>query len=229
MIRLEHCLAFVLIFWMAESALAQQDPAAVKQAIHAWLSIQTKGLPGQVGWEIGTIDPDNQLAPCRRFDISRPAGAQPWGRIHLAVRCLDNPGWRIYVPVHLRVKGDYLIAARPIAQGHTLSADDLATQQGDLSELPPNVLTDSAAALGKTAAMPIPAGRPLRADLLKAPLVIRQGQTVRIVSSGPGFTVSNEGRALANARVGELAQVRLNNGQVISGTVRADGTVEVSY
>lgn len=229
MTRLKRFLVLVSLLWMDGAVFAQQDPAVVKQAIHAWLSVQTKGLPGQVSWEIGAIAHDNQLAPCRQFDISRPAGARPWGRTHLSVHCLDAPGWRIYVPVHVRVKGNYLIAARPIAQGQTLTADDLATQQGDLSELPTNVLTDSAAALGKTAAMSISAGRPLRADLLKAPLVIRQGQTVRIVSSGPGFTVTNEGRALANARVGELAQVRLGNGQVISGTARADGSVEVGY
>ncbi|MDI6750035.1 MAG: flagellar basal body P-ring formation chaperone FlgA [Pseudomonadota bacterium] len=209
-------------------ASAQQDAAPVKKAIDAWLKVQTRGLPGQVSWEIGGLDAGNQLAPCKQFDIGRPPGARTWGRTHLIVRCLDA-GWRIYVPVHVRVKGDYLIAAKPIAQGQTISAEDLATQSGDLSELPPNILTDSALAIGKTASASIPAGRPLRADLLKTPLVIRQGQTVRIVSQGPGFAVSNEGRALTNAREGEIAQVRLVNGQVVSGTARADGSVEVGY
>lgn len=211
------------------SVWAQQDPAPVKQAIDAWLKVHTKGLPGQVSWEIGELDPGNRLAPCRQFDISRPAGARTWGRTHLIVRCLGEPGWRVYVPVQVRVKGDYLIAARPIAQGQTIGADDLATQLGDLCELPPNVLTDAQLAVGKTASAAIPAGRPLRADLIKSPLVIRQGQTVRIVSRGPGFAVTNEGRAITNAREGELVQVRLGNGQVISGTARADGSILVGY
>ncbi|WP_172600010.1 flagellar basal body P-ring formation chaperone FlgA [Sulfuricystis multivorans] len=220
---------FAFLLPLASLTVAQQDPLPVKKAIDAWLKVQTKGLPGQVSWEIGSLDADNQLAPCQQFDVGLPPGARVWGRTHVIVRCLSEAGWRIYVQVHVRVKGDYLIAARPIAQGQTIVADDLATQLGDLSELPPNVLTDPTQALGKTAAAAIPAGRPLRADVIRTPLVIRQGQTVRVVSVGPGFAVANEGRALANAREGEIAQVRLANGQVISGTARADGSVEVGY
>lgn len=211
------------------TAHAQQDPAPVKKAIESWLKIQTKGLPGQVSYEIGNLDPGNQLAPCGSFDVSRPQGAQAWGRTNVMVRCLNEAGWRVHVPVHIRVKADYLISARPIAQGQVVAEDDLATQLGDLSELPANILTESAAAVGKAATTSIPAGRPLRSDMLKAMLVVRQGQTVRVISRGPGFAVTNEGRALNNAIEGQVAQVRLGNGQVISGIAKAGGTVEVGY
>lgn len=209
--------------------MAQQDPQPVRQAIDQWLRAQTRGLPGQVSWDIGALDAGNQLARCGNFDISRPAGARPWGRTNLTVRCLDAAGWRIHVPVHIRVKADYLLTARPIAQGQTIASDDLATELGDLSELPANTLTEPALAIGKVAASAIPAGRPLRADLLKAPLVIRQGQTVKVISSGPGFAVANEGRAINNALEGQVAQVRLGSGQVVSGIARADGSIQIAY
>lgn len=208
---------------------ARQDPAPVRTAIESWLKVQTKGLPGQVSWEIGGLDPGNQLGPCGSFDISRPAGARPWGRTNVVVRCLGEAGWRVHVAVHVRVMADYLISARPIPQGQAVSADDLATELGDLSELPGSILTDAALAIGKVAASSIPAGRPLRADMLKSRTVIRQGQTVKVVSRGPGFAVANEGRALVNAQEGQVAQVRLGNGQVVSGLAKPDGTVEVSY
>lgn len=207
---------------------AQQDPAPVKKAIESWLKIQTKGLPGQVSWEIGGLDAGNQLGPCSNFDISRPAGARPWGRTNVVVRCLGTAGWRVYVPVHVRVKTDYLISTRPIAQGQAVVADDLATEMGDLSELPASILTDPSLAIGKVAASSIPAGRPLRADMLRSQTVVRQGQTVKVVSRGPGFAVANEGRALANAQEGQVTQVRLGSGQVISGVAKPDGTVEIS-
>lgn len=210
-------------------AHAQQPPAPVKKAVEQWLKTQTRGLPGQVGIEVGELDPGNQLAPCGAFDISRQPGAQPWGRGNVLVRCLEEAAWRIYVPVHVRVKMEYLISARPIAQGQLLGANDLATQYGDISELPANLLTDPALALDKVAAASIPAGRPLRADMLKAQTAIRQGQTVRVVSRGTGFEVANEGRALANALEGQVAQVRLANGQVVRGIARIGGTIEVSY
>jgi flagellar basal body P-ring formation protein FlgA len=210
-------------------AHAQQDPAPVKKTIDNWLKTQTKGLPGQVSWEIGGIDPGNQLSPCTAFDISRPSGARPWGRTNLLVRCVGEAGWRVYVPVHIRVKAEYFISARPIAQGQIVVAEDLATEFGDLSELPGNILTDSGMAVGKTAASSIPAGRPLRADMLRAQTVIRQGQSVRVISRGPGFAVANEGRALNNASEGQVVQVKLGSGQVVSGTAGAGGTVEIGY
>ncbi|MDO9243346.1 MAG: flagellar basal body P-ring formation chaperone FlgA [Rhodocyclaceae bacterium] len=221
--------AFLALCLVAALTHAQQDPAPVKKAIESWLKIQSKGLPGQVSYEIGGLDPGNQLAPCNSFDVSRPPGAQAWGRTNVMVRCLDAAGWRVHVPVHIRVKADYLISARPIAQGQVVAADDLATQWGDLSDLPANILTEASLAVGKAATTSILAGRPLRADMLKAMQVVRQGQSVRVVSRGPGFSVSNEGRALNNAVEGQVAQVRLGNGQVISGIAKAGGMVEVAH
>ena len=220
---------FLFLFLLSASLQAQQDPAPVKKAIEGWLKVQTKGLPGQISWEIGGLDPGNQLAPCTNFDISRPAGARPWGRTNVVVRCLGEANWRVHVPVHVRVKTDYLISARPVAQGQAVVAEDLATELGDLSELPASILTNPQMAIGKVAASSIPAGRPLRADMLRAQTVVRQGQTVKVVSRGPGFAVANEGRALVNAQEGQVTQVRLNSGQMVSGVAKADGSVEVGY
>lgn len=226
---MSRSLLFFAACILALPTLAQQDPAPIRKAVDNWLKIQTQGLPGQVTWEVGKIDPENRLAACGQFDVSRPAGSRHWGRTNLLVRCLGEAGWRIYVPVHIRVKADYLLSARPIAQGQTIDPDDLISELGDLSELPGNILTDPTVAIGKIAASSIPAGKPLREDMLKSRTVIKQGQTVRVISRGPGFAVANEGRALANAQQGQVAQVRLGNGQVVSGVATASGNVEINY
>lgn len=210
-------------------AHAQQDPAPVKLAIENWLNIQTKDLLGQVSYEIGGLGRVNQFATCSSFDISRLAGTQTLGRFNVMVRCLGDTAWRVYVPVHVHVKTEYLVTARPIAQGQILVAEDLATQMGDISELPARILTDTSLAVGKAAATSVPAGRPLRSDMLKALTVIRQGQTVKVVSRGAGFEVANEGRALNNAVEGQVAQVRMSNGQVVSGIARIGGSIEVNF
>lgn len=201
----------------------------MRQAVDDWLKVQTQGLPGQVSYTIGELNPDNQLVPCASFEVNRPAGARSWGRTHVLVRCLDGAGWRIHIPVHIRVKADYLISARPISRGQHVTGEDLAAQQGDLADLPANILTDPDLAVGKTATVSIPGGRPLRADMLKAQTVVRQGQTVKVVSRGPGFSVANDGRALNNAVAGEVVQVRLANGQVVSGIAGPTGVVGITY
>jgi flagella basal body P-ring formation protein FlgA len=223
---------FVVLFCflaMIPAAVARQDPEAVRAAIENYLRVQTKGLPGQVTYVVHPPDPRNQLIPCDTLDVSQAPGARPWGRTNVTVRCLAPTTWSIFVPVHIRVMADYLVAARPLAQGQTVTPDDLIRQRGDLSDLPTGILTDEAMAVGRTIAMSIAAGRPLRSDMLRQALVVQQNQTVQVISKGAGFQVSNEGRALSNGHEGQVVQVRLANGQVISGIARSGGTVEVSY
>ena len=57
-----------------------------------------------------------------------------------------------------------------------------------------------------------------------------QNQNVKLISSGRGFSVTADGRALNNAAEGQLVQVRIPaSGSVVSGTARAGAIVEVSY
>ena len=222
--------ATLILLFPVPPAAARQDPAPVRQAIEAFLRIQVKGLPGQASFTIGSIDPQNQLAPCPSLAVSLPPGARAWGRTSVNVRCQVEHGWNIFVPVHIRILGNYLVTARPLVQGQVVTQADLTENHGDLTNLPPGTLTDAGEAIGRTVTLSMASGMPLRGDMLRRALVVQQGQTVRVVSKGPGFQVSgNDGRALGNAADGQLVQVRLQNGRVISGTARPGGVVEVAY
>jgi flagellar basal body P-ring formation protein FlgA len=223
--------ASLLLFLVLPTAdvLARQDPAQVKSAIDAFLRVQVRGLPGEVSYSIGSIDPNNRLIACSALEVAMPAGAKAWGRTSVSVRCQEARGWTIFVPVHIRVITDYLVTAMPLAQGQPVTAGDLARQRGDLSDLPAGILTDEREALGRTASMSVAAGRPLRADMLRQPVVIQQNQTVQVISRGPGFQVTNEGRALTNGLDGQIVQVRLASGQVVSGVARTGGIVEIGF
>ncbi len=211
------------------ASYGRQDLAPVKKAVEDFLRVQTQGLPGEASFSVGNLDPNNQLTACDSFDVSLPPGARAWGRTHVAVRCLAPESWSLFVAAQVRVVADYLVAAHPLVQGQTLIAGDLVRRKGDLADLPAGILTDEAQAVGRTASLSIIAGRPLRADMLRQPLLVRQNQVVRIVSRGPGFQVANEGKALNQGSEGEVVQVRLGNGQVVSGVARAGGIVEVGF
>ncbi len=214
----------------APLASAHQDPGPVKRAIESFLRVQIKGLPGQASFTIGAIDPQNQLVACPAFTVSMPPGARAWGRTNVSVHCEMAGGWRIFVPVHIRILGNYLITARALVQGQVVGAGDLADNRGDLADLPANILTDPAQAIGKTVAQSVSSGQPLRSDMLRQTLVVQQGQSVRVVSQGPGFRVSaGAGRALNNAAENQVVQVRMPNGRIISGLARDGGVVEIAY
>jgi flagella basal body P-ring formation protein FlgA len=224
-----HLLTIVLLAFLGNGALAFQDPAPVRKAVESFLRTQTAGLPGEVSFRFRGLDPGNQLAPCGAFEVGMAPGARAWGRTNVTVRCLAQDGWSIFVPVHIRVVADYIVTAHPLVQGQIVRTGDLARRRGDLSNLPAGVITDERLAVGRTMSLSLAAGRPLRADMLRQPIVVQQNQTVKVISRGAGFLVSNEGKALNRAAAGQVVQVRLANGQMISGIARPGGIVEVAY
>lgn len=210
-------------------AAARQDPAQVKRVVEEFLRVQTKGLPGQASFSVGTIDPNNNLAPCPALEPFLPAGARAWGRTNLGVRCQTEAGWTIYVPVQVKVIGEYFVTAKPLARGQVVGSADLMKRSGDLAELPAGVVTEPAQAVGRTLTASVQSGQILRSDLLRAQFSVQQGQSVKVVSKGAGFQVATEGRALNNASDGQVVQVRTASGQTVSGIARPGGIVEIAY
>ena len=210
-------------------ATIRQDPAAVYQAIETYLQAQTAGQPGTVTFVIGEIDSRIALPSCAAPEIFLPTGARLSGITSVGVRCIGTTPWSIYVTVQIKVASEYAVAARQLAQGQTLTLADIVLHTGDLTQMPAGVLTNSQQAIGKTLVSAIAAGQALRFDLLRSPIVIQQGQTVRLQSSGNGFRVSADGKSLNNASVGQIVQVRGSSGQTISGIARAGGIVEINF
>jgi flagella basal body P-ring formation protein FlgA len=117
----------------------------------------------------------------------------------------------------------------PLAQGQPLEQGQLVLMQGDIASMPNGIITDMAQAIGRSPTVSLAAGTPLRLDTLKSKPVIQQGQMVRLVSTGAGFSVSSEARAIGTAGAGQVVQVRTPTGAIVSGTAKAGGLVEVAF
>lgn len=212
---------------VATSAKAASDP--IVDLAERYVRQQTLGLPGKVDIRMGRLEIQRQLPACSAHEAFTPPGARLWGKTSVGVRCLGPSTWSILLPVDISVTTTYITTTRPLPAGHVLQADDLVSISGDLGNQPTGIITDAANAIGKTLKNPLAAGQSVRGDQLLAPWVIRQGQSVRLISQGTGFAVSNEGKALNNAAVGQVAQIRLPTGQVVSAIARPDGHAEVSF
>lgn len=197
-------------------------------AVEQYLLAQTRGLPGKVSVSIGQLDSRLQLTPCSAFDPFLPPGTQLWGKATIGVRCLGPSSWTIYMPVQIRIIGNYVVTARALNPGLPLNRDDLALHSGDLTTLPTGILTEREQGVGKTLRSALTGGQPVRSDMLVAPFVVQQGQDVRLVTQGRGFSVTNEGKALNNASEGQVARARTANGQTVSGIARPGGIIEIA-
>ena len=217
--------------WLMQMPLAQAAPqnlSEIRQTVAAFAKQQTAHLAGQVNVVVGSIE-QAQLPVCAKLETFLPLGAKLWGNSNVGVRCSQGADWTLYVPVTVRVQAPVVVATRPLASGKILADEDLTLQMAELTQLPAGVISATQDVVGKVLISGVVAGHPLRQDMLRAPIVVRQGQSVRLVAQGKGFKVSSEGKALSNAAVGQNVQVKAQNGQTVSGVVQADGTIEVPY
>ena len=216
----------------AAGAQPVQPPAAFDEgALRAFVSQQVAAAAGQqvtrFEVQIGSLDPRLALAACRRSEPFLPAGARPWGRLSLGVRCTDGAIWSVMLPVTVRAWGPALVAAAPLAAGSILGAQDIREQEIELTREPPGLPRELAQLQGRTLVRPVSAGQALRADLVRQTAVVQAGDPVRLRFLGAGFAVTATGQALGSAGEGQPLRVRTDLGKILSGVAREGRVVDV--
>lgn len=211
------------------AAAGRQNTAALRTLAEQFLKTETAGLPGEVTVKVGAIDPRTALAACPAPEAFLQPGARAWGKTTVGLRCTAPSNWTLFVQAQVNVKAEYVAAALPLAQGQPIEQGQLVLVKGDIAAMPNGIVTDMAQAIGRTPTVSLAAGTPLRLDSLRSKPVVQQGQAVRLVSNGSGFSVSGEGKAIGNAGEGQVVQVRTASGSVVSGTAKAGGMVEVAF
>lgn len=210
----------------ARAANADGNAAAVLAA-QAFVVAATQPYGDAVKVTVHAPAAGVKLPPCFRHEIFVPADTRLWGKSRVGVKCHQPGGWTAYLAVTVSVSGRYLVSARKINRGQIMTAGDFEPRVGELTELPASVLTDPQRVLGQRAKVSLAARQALRADHLQQTPVIRQGDRVRVVARGSGFSAAAEGVALNNAGAGEPIKVRIANGKTLHGIARQAGEVEL--
>lgn len=225
--------AVLLLTWQLalaqQQAPARQDPDALRQAVEQYLQAQTTGLPGKVSITVGKVNQRMSLAACPSPQAFQQPGARAWGKTTVGVRCTAPTAWTVYIQAQVSVFAEYVAAAVPLAPGQQIEKAQLAMVKGDIAALPNGAVTDMAQAIGRSSTISLPSGAPLRLDMLRSKPVVQQGQLVKVVTSGNGFSVSAEARAIGTAADGQVVQARTPGGTIVSGIARAGGQVEVAF
>ena len=204
-----------------------QNPAALQAHAEQFLKTQTAGQQEKVSIQVK--QPNVDLPACAALDAFQPVGCRRIGRVSVGVRCLAPTQWTVYLSAQISVLGTYAVTLQSLPANHVLSATDYALREGDLGNLPADVITRMDEMIGYRTVSGLAAGTPLRNALLRPPLVVQQGQTTRVVLNGPGFSVQSEGQALANASRGDRVRVKTRSGQVISGIAQDGQQVMVAF
>ena len=217
---------FCVVSLACTTGLAQST-TNLQRSVEQFLTQQTQDLPGKPAIEIGKVSDSNRAAQCKTWQAFLPAGERAWGRVTVGVRCLEGTTLSLFVTANVKVEGKYVVMMRAVSGGQVLTASDVELTDGELTALPPDIVTQIGDVVGQTTRQGLSPKQPLRAVYLKSAIAVQAGQTVKVISRGPSFAVANVGKALNNAELGQLVRVRLDNKQIVSGIARETGVIEV--
>lgn len=125
--------------------------------------------------------------------------------------------------------GTAVVPERTIYPGEELSADIVREVVVTNPNLRGGYVTTTNDVLGKVTTRTLLPGRTIPAGALRDSWAVERGTTVALVYSGKGLTITASGTPLENAAIGDFIRVRnIESGIIISGTVMADGTIQVA-
>jgi flagella basal body P-ring formation protein FlgA len=187
------------------------------------------GTQSRIDVVVGQVDSRLHLAPCARTEVFLPAGARFWGRAFAGVRCIEGASWSINIPVTVRVFGPALVAARALTAGSVVQAEDVKSAEVEWTRESQGVATTSAQLEQRVLARAVATGQPIPLNALRAQQAVGQGEPVRVIGRGSGFSISAEGVALGSASAGQTVRVRTDTGKVLTGVARTGRLVEVQF
>ncbi len=178
---------------------------------------------------VGEADARLHLAPCERAEPFLRSGTRLWGRVFVGLRCVSGARWSINVPVQVRVYGPGLVAARALPAGQPIGESDVRAEQVEWTRAPHGVARELSELQQRTASRTIESGEPIALDALRDVPAVAQGDPVKLVGRGEGFSITTDAVALAAASVGQPVRVRIESGKIMTGTARVGRIVEVTF
>ena len=215
-------------FAQATSSTADQIQQSATDFIQGYAKKQAKkGLA--VSHDIGELDARLSLAPCDK-SLSVSFSGQPLNTTQpsLLVSCEGERPWRMFLPVTLEIRGDGLVASRPLARGERITESALKRKSVVLNATRRAAITDAEQLIGMEMRRGVNTGTVLTPDLLTAPEAVQRGDHVVISAETNGFSVKSRGKALAGAAIGEQVLVEnLATSRTVRARVDAPGKVSI--
>lgn len=191
--------------------------------------IAASGAPqGKQEVSVSALDPRLQLSRCAApLEAFAASGTRITGAGSVGVRCAAPKPWSVYVPVQVRQYAEVVVAARSLARGTQLGADDVRLVRQEVRGVT-DYFADVRQVIGKQVKRPLAGGTVLTAQAVEPSRLVRRDQRVTILVLGAGLEVRMAGEALGDAGQGEPVKVRnLTSKRIVEGVATAPGVVTV--
>lgn len=212
-------------------AAAAEPLTAIQAAAEEFLRSQLHAVTYKVHLQPAQLDPRLRLAHCPKpLASALPAGAGLGAHVTVRVSCAAaEAGWTVYVPVAIESDIAALVLKESVLRGARIAPAQVSVESRRVPGLAVGYLTDVRSLERHTLSRALSAGTALTEDAMLADCLVRQGQQVTLVASGPGISVRALGKVLEDGREGARVRVQnLDSLKVVQGVVDTNGVIEIT-
>jgi flagella basal body P-ring formation protein FlgA len=194
-----------------ESMVVKKNRDGLNRTIASYLETQTGRSEG---WQVSCDMPQRQLVLLGEATspVVCQGGREPWvGRQRFLVSFATARG-DVQIPVYAEVanaSAQVAVAVRPIARGEVITAADVEMQslEGAPTTGRRSAVNSLEQLVGMEAKQAIQIGDVIFTDHLQAPMLVKRGEEISVVSQTGGIRVRTTARARQDGARGQLVQV----------------------
>ncbi len=182
----------------------------------------------RIEYSVNTLDARLSMKDCPDDLEVELKSRNSIGRVNIRVSCNEQNPWSLYVPVDVDLYRPIVTTITPVAKGEQLTRAELEMREMDISQLNGTYFTRMDEVIGMQAKRPIRADKPVIANYLEPPLLIKKGEQVQMTARSGGLVVKIAGVALMDGHKGQQISVRNNQSKrVVEARVSGPGQVSI--
>jgi flagella basal body P-ring formation protein FlgA len=181
-------------------------------------------------YKTGTIDPRLAERTCSNaldFSFNREPIEQ--SNVTVLAQCRDHKPWKLYISIDFYIYGSIVIASETIGRGTLITESMLIEQDQIINERRRTGFSSIKKVTGMVAKRTIRNNMVISASQLNAPSLIKRGDSVIITAANSIISVSMNGTALMDGKLGQQISIRnTESKRTIKGRVTDIGHVLVA-
>ena len=222
----------LFILWtgvLHASSVDYQSHQSIRAAVHKHIHHQLNNSNAEVRIAVSKLDSRLRLPLCDYpLTVSFPSGKENQARITAGVSCRGDKSWTIYLSAKVSVMQQVLVASRALTRGSIITKQDFQSQTRDINRLHAGFLQNPADVQGKTLKRSLRKGKVFTPRLIAAPLMVKKGNHITILTDTSGINVRMAGKALSNGAMGDRVRVQnMSSKRQLEAIVAAPGIVKV--
>jgi len=175
------------------------------------------------------LDSDLKLPHCsNKINADLPENSNHQQITAVELTCTGDQPWHTYVPVHVQILTNVLVANKAIQPHDVITDDDLEYTAYDKNQLLNGFYKNKSAVIGQEASQLIPAGTVLTKSSVRSPVLIHKNQVIDLVAVSGTIHVTIKAIAQSDGRLNDIIKaINPSSEKTVQAVVVGDDKAQV--